>query len=76
MPYDIDNPTRADKIDEVEQGLENVIAALRTEKVEINFYDIVFLSDVDKENLDEPTHQLFLESLKKLLFWQTSSIHL
>ena len=36
VPYDIDNPTRADKIDEVEQGLENVIAALRTEKVEIN----------------------------------------
>ncbi len=57
IPYDIENPTRDDKIDEVKQGLENVIAALRGERVEINLMedDVMFLSDVDKNSLDKQT---------------------
>jgi len=67
IPYDIEKPTRADKIDEVKQGLENVIAALRGEKVEINLKndDVVFLSDVDKNSLDSSTKMGIERIIKK-----------
>lgn len=68
-PYDIERPTRSDKIDEVEQGLDNVLFALRLEKVEINLEkdNIMFLSDVDKSSLDEQTKANIRNIIKKTM---------
>ena len=53
----------------MEQGLENVIAALRAENVDIVLKrdDIVFLSDVDKNVIDEPTKLDINKILEKSL---------
>lgn len=65
--YDIDDPSREDRIDEVNDSLENVISALKGERVEINLDNdnLFYLSGVNEPQLDEDTLNQILSIMKK-----------
>ncbi|VEN72686.1 conserved hypothetical protein [Candidatus Desulfarcum epimagneticum] len=57
MPYDVDDPSREDKIDEVNHSLENVLSALKNERVELSLNDenLFYFSAVSETELDNDT---------------------
>lgn len=67
LPYDLDDPSRDDKISEVNQAFENVLSALKEEKVEISIdsKNIFYLADVNKAELDEITENEFQKIIEK-----------
>ena len=54
-PYDFDNPTDEDRIQDVRDGLENVLASLREDGVDIELDDskILFLGGLQHEGMAE-----------------------
>jgi len=67
IPYDIDNPYREDIIDEVNNSLENVLSALKNEKVEILLKEdrLYYFSEVNQTVLNEETIDEFLSVINK-----------
>ncbi|MCI0514438.1 TniB family NTP-binding protein [candidate division KSB1 bacterium] len=65
--YDIDDPSRDNKISEVNHSLDNVLSALKDEKVEININNenIFYLSEVNKSELDKETKNQFITIIDK-----------
>ena len=67
LPYDTEEPSRDDKINEVNHALENVLSALKDEKVEITIDDenTFYLSEVNKPEPDEETINQLITIINK-----------
>lgn len=54
-PYDTDNPTEEDRIEDVKEGLGNVLASLREEGLDIQLDDrkVLFLGELQYEGMTE-----------------------
>ena len=68
VPYDIDEPSSEDKIDEVQHSIENVLSALKNEKVELSLSNnnVFYFADVNKSELDKDTKDELLSAINRV----------
>lgn len=75
IPYDVENITRDDQIEEVNYSFENVISSLEEDGVDIrlNENSIFYLSNVDADETTEITQEEIISTVKKSIALMSST---
>ncbi len=75
IPYDIENVSREDQIEEVNDSLENVISSLEEDGVDITITEnsTFYLSNVDADEISEVTQKEIIRSVKKSITLMSST---
>jgi len=75
IPYDVEDATRDDQIEEVNYSLENVISSLEEDGVDINIDEnsIYYLSNVDAEETSKTTQDEIISTVNKSISLMSST---
>ncbi len=75
IPYGIEDISREDQIEEVNESLENVISSLEEDGVDITITEnsTFYLSNVDADEISEITQKEIIRSVKKIITLMSST---
>lgn len=75
VPYDVDDVSRDDQIEEVTHSLDNVLSSLKEDNINmaIDEDSMFYLSSVDKDEIPEVTQKEIISSIDKSIELMTST---